>query len=249
MNIIKTGVAIAVVVGAISGCDQSTSDLSRASDKPESELAMQSYALGQYSGGILKMILETGIEIDFQYFNAGLYDLIEGSQVMTQGEIQTALTDLQNNSQEAQQAKIKAVMEENLKASEASLATNANLEGVVVTDSGLQYKVIKAGDGVIPLATDTVKVHYEGRLFDGTVFDSSIARGEPATFQIGGVIDGWTEALQLMPVGSKWQLFIPPNLAYGESGTRGPIGPNMALVFDVELLDIEKEEEQAAAPE
>ena len=244
MNIIKTGIAIAIVVGAISGCDQSTSDLSRASDKPESELAMQSYALGHNMGGSLKA---AGIEIDSAYFNAGFYDAAEGSQLMSQEEIQTALMNLQKATQEAQQAKMMAKLEDNLKASEANLAANAEQEGIVVTESGLQYKVITAGDGTMPTATDSVTVHYEGRLFDGTVFDSSIARGEPVTFPVGGVIPGWTEALQLMPVGSKWQLFIPSNLAYGESGAGGQIEPNMALVFDVELLAIAEDEEATAA--
>ena len=244
MNIVKTVIATAIVIGAISGCEQSISDLSRASDKPESELAMQSYALGHNMGGSLKA---AGIEIDSAYFNAGFYDAAEGSQLMNQEEIQTALMNLQKATQEAQQAKMMAKLEDNLKASEANLAANAEQEGIVVTESGLQYKVITAGDGAMPTATDSVTVHYEGRLFDGTVFDSSIARGEPVTFPVGGVIPGWTEALQLMPVGSKWQLFIPSNLAYGESGAGGQIEPNMALVFDVALLAIAEDEQAAAA--
>ena len=108
-----------------------------------------------------------------------------------------------------------------------------------MTESGLQYKILTAGEGAMPAADDTVTVHYEGRLFDGTVFDSSLERGEPATFPVGGVIAGWTEALQLMPVGSKWQLFIPADLAYGENGAGNVIQPNSALVFDVELLAIQ----------
>ncbi len=239
MNIIKAVIATAIVTGTITGCDQSTSGLPRASDKPESELTMQSYALGHNMGGSLKA---AGIEIDSAYFNAGFYDAADGTQLMSQEEIQTALMNLQQATQEAQQAKMTEVIEGNLKASEDSLAANAELEGMVVTESGLQYKVITAGDGAQPKATDSVTVHYEGRLFDGTVFDSSIARGEPVTFAVGGVIPGWTEALQLMPVGSKWQLFIPSSLAYGESGAGGQIEPNMALVFDVELIEIVSEE-------
>ena len=163
MNIVKTGIASAIVIGAISGCQQSTSDLSRASDKPESELAMRSYALGHNMGGSLKA---AGIEIDSAYFNAGFYDAAEGSQLMSQEEIQTALMNLQKATQEAQQAKMMAKLEDNLKASEANLAVNAEQEGIVVTESGLQYKVITAGDGTMPTATDSVTVHYEGRLFD-----------------------------------------------------------------------------------
>ena len=129
----------------------------------------------------------------------------------------------------------------NLKAGEDFLAANAKKEGVKTTASGLQYKVIKSGSGPSPKPTDTVKVHYNGTLIDGTVFDSSIRRGSPATFPVNGVIPGWTEALQLMKVGDKWQLFIPAKLAYGEQGP-GPIGPNATLIFDVELLGIEKPE-------
>ena len=121
------------------------------------------------------------------------------------------------------------------------LADNLKLEGVKVTKSGLQYKVIQSGKGPMPKAEDTVRVHYEGKHVDGSVFDSSIARGQPAEFHVGGVIAGWTEALQLMHVGDKWQLFVPPNLAYREQGTPGgPIGPNEVLVFEVELLEIKQ---------
>jgi len=120
------------------------------------------------------------------------------------------------------------------------LAQNAKKDGVVTTASGLQYKVIKSGTGESPKATDTVKVHYEGRLTDGTVFDSSIQRGQPAAFPVNAVIPGWTEALQLMKVGDKWQLYIPAKLAYGDQSPTPTIPPNSVLVFDVELLGIEK---------
>ena len=129
----------------------------------------------------------------------------------------------------------------NQQASEAFLAANAEKDGVVVLDSGLQYKVLEAGEGAKPAADDTVEVHYRGTLIDGTEFDSSYARGESITFPVGGVIAGWTEALQLMPVGSKWELYIPSDLAYGPGGTQGVIGPNQALVFEVELLGIEED--------
>jgi FKBP-type peptidyl-prolyl cis-trans isomerase FklB len=123
-------------------------------------------------------------------------------------------------------------------AGEAYLAENAKREGVTVTASGLQYEIITEGSGARPGRNDTVRTHYHGTLIDGTVFDSSVQRGEPAEFPVGGVIAGWTEALQLMPVGSKWRLHIPYQLAYGERGAGGAIGPYSALVFDVELLDI-----------
>lgn len=118
------------------------------------------------------------------------------------------------------------------------LSENKAKEGVVVLPSGLQYKILKDGDGTQPKASDTVKCHYEGRLIDGTVFDSSIRRGEPAEFPVGGVIQGWVEALQLMKVGSKWQLYIPSELAYGSHGAGQAIGPDETLIFDVELLAI-----------
>ena len=123
-------------------------------------------------------------------------------------------------------------------AGEQFLNDNKSKEGVVTLESGLQYKVISTGNGAIPKSSDTVKCHYEGRLINGAVFDSSIRRGEPAEFQVNGVIAGWVEALQLMPVGSKWQLYIPSDLAYGPHGAGQAIGPNETLIFDIELLDI-----------
>ena len=129
----------------------------------------------------------------------------------------------------------------NTEKGEAFLAENAKKEGVKVTASGLQYKVLKEGNGKSPKATDNVQVHYKGTLLDGTEFDSSFKRNKPAQFPVGGVIKGWQEALPLMPVGSKWQLFIPSELAYGERGAgRGSIGPNVALIFDVELISIDE---------
>lgn len=138
----------------------------------------------------------------------------------------------------------KASMETNMSsqaaAGEAFLAANAKKEGVKTTASGLQYKVLKSGTGESPKLTDTVKVHYQGTLIDGTIFDSSIQRGQPISFPVSGVIPGWIEALQLMKVGDKWQLFIPANLAYGENSPTPAIPPNSVLIFDVELLGIEK---------
>src|SRR5215217_7562921 len=126
----------------------------------------------------------------------------------------------------------------NLKAGEDFLETNKQREGVHTTSTGLQYEVLTEGSGPKPKATDKVKCHYHGTLIDGTVFDSSVQRGQPATFPLNMVIKGWTEALQLMSVGSKWRLFLPPQLAYGERQTGSVIGPNSTLIFDVELLDI-----------
>lgn len=151
---------------------------------------------------------------------------------------------LQKELQEKRQAKMKIQGEKNMKEGEAFLAANAKKEGVKTLPSGLQYKVITEGKGKSPSATDTVSVQYTGKLIDGTVFDSSYKRGQPATFAVNGVIKGWTEALQLMKEGSKWELYVPANLAYGETGTiGGPIGPNAMLVFEVELLSIKPQAE------
>ena len=149
-----------------------------------------------------------------------------------------AFTAYQKELETQYEAKAKAEGEKNLKAGEAFLAENGKKEGVVTLPSGLQYKVIAAGAGKKPTAKDTVSVHYRGTLIDGKEFDSSIGRGEPATFPVSGVIPGWTEALQLMQEGAKWQVFVPAKLAYGERGAGPMIGPNSTLIFDVELIKI-----------
>ena len=141
---------------------------------------------------------------------------------------------LQKYTQKAMMAKA----EKALKAGEEFLAANAKKDGIKTTESGLQYKIEKEGTGAIPADTSVVRVHYKGTLIDGTEFDSSYKRGEPTEFPVNRVIKGWTEALQLMPVGSKWTLYIPSNLAYGPQGARGAIGPNETLIFEVELIDI-----------
>lgn len=154
--------------------------------------------------------------------------------VLTPDDINGALKSIQEEiqSKRAENAKNLA------KLGEEFLAENAKKEGVVTTESGLQYKVLESGDGEKPTATSTVRTHYRGTLIDGAEFDSSYKRGEPAEFPVNGVIAGWTEALQLMPVGSKWELYIPYQLAYGEQGAGGAIGPYQALIFEIELLEI-----------
>jgi FKBP-type peptidyl-prolyl cis-trans isomerase FklB len=162
---------------------------------------------------------------------------------MTDEEVKTAISGLQKDLQAKQQERAKVQGEKNKKEGEAFLAQNKTKAGVKTLPSGLQYKVITEGKGKTPKANDTVTVQYKGTLIDGTEFDSSYKRGQPATFPVNGVIKGWTEALQLMKEGSKWQLFIPADLAYGASGTPGgPIGPNAVLIFDVELVSIKAEE-------
>ena len=158
--------------------------------------------------------------------------------------------EVQNDLRKKQQEKMQVMGEANKKEGEAFLATNKAKQGVVTLPSGLQYKILKEGTGPKPTATDSVVCNYRGTLINGTEFDSSYKRGQPATFPVVGVIKGWTEALQLMPVGSKWQLVIPSSLAYGERGAGGDIGPNATLIFEVELMSIQEKPkaEPAAAP-
>lgn len=195
-----------------------------------------SYMVGMDVGRNLAQIKD---EIDVKVLMRGLEDVMAGRK--------TALTDEQANEvkqsfmqrlQAKAQEDRQAAAEKNRKEGEAFLAANAKKPGVKTTESGLQYQVITQGEGKKPAATDKVRVHYVGTLIDGTKFDSSIDRGQPAEFALNGVIKGWTEALQLMPVGSKYKLFVPSELGYGEQGTPGPIGPNSTLIFEVELLEI-----------
>ena len=196
-----------------------------------------SYAIGTEIGANLK---KQGVDIDSKAFAAGLADAQAGKLQLTDAEIKDALNTARTQLIAKQQAKQQADAAANGKAGDAFLAANAKKEGVKTTASGLEYKVLKSGTGKTPGPKDTVKVNYQGTLIDGTVFDSSIARGEPVTFQVDGVIPGWTEALQLMKEGDKYQLVIPPKLAYGTAGAGDKIGPNAVLIFEVELIDIEK---------
>lgn len=223
------------IMFTLAGCNNEEKGLPRADAIPETDIQKQSYTLGHNFGSGLKA---AEIEIDPAFLNAGLYDAQEGAQRLAQDEMQTTMLAIQQSAQEKMIAKQQAEMSANKEASMAYLEKNKSEEGVTTTDSGLQYKVITEGDGDKPEASDVVTVHYEGRLIDGTVFDSSLQRGEPATFPLNGVIPGWTEALQLMKVGSKYQLTIPPELGYGERGAGPKIKPNSTLIFDVELLSI-----------
>jgi FKBP-type peptidyl-prolyl cis-trans isomerase len=197
-----------------------------------------SYAIGMNIGKNLK---RDSVEVDPAVLLRGLKDALAGNKLLlTDEEAKAALTALQAEVRRKEEAKTKAAAVENKKTGEAFLAANKTKEGVVTLPSGLQYKIIKEGTGPKPTAEDTVLCHYRGALVDNTEFDSSYKRGEPLKIPVGGVIKGWTEAIELMPVGSKWQLYIPSDLAYGERGAPGsPIGPNSTLVFDVELIGIE----------
>jgi FKBP-type peptidyl-prolyl cis-trans isomerase FklB len=202
----------------------------------ETAKAKLSYALGMDLG---KQLREKKVEVDPAVFGRGLADALSGNtMLLTDEEARALVTALQDEMQRRQFAQIAQRAEQNKKDGEVFLAANKGKEGVVTLESGLQYKVLKAGAGRKPTADDTVTCHYRGTLIDGTEFDSSYSRGDPPAFQVKGVIKGWSEALQLMTVGSKWQLFVPPELAYGSRGAGNRISPNATLVFDVELVAI-----------
>ena len=194
--------------------------------------AQASYGIGTQMGEQLKSVFE-GVQRDAAL--AGIQDAFDGNPFQVSSEdINTAFGEIQKRIEATQIA----AAGEHAAAGEAFLAENAKRDEVQVTASGLQYEIITEGTGDIPSATSTVSTHYAGTLIDGTEFDSSYKRNAPAEFPVNGVIAGWTEALQLMPVGSKWKLYIPYQLAYGERGAGGAIGPYQALIFDIELLAI-----------
>ncbi len=193
------------------------------------------YAIGVQIGNNLK---NQGItDVDSKAVGQAIEDVLGDKTLkMSQQDMQAALNAYQQEMAKKQQAKA----ETEKKKGDAFRAKNAKRKGVKTTQSGIQYEIIKAGNGDKPAAADTVTVHYHGTLIDGTVFDSSVKRGQPATFPLNGVIKGWQEIVQMMPVGSKWKVVIPPELAYGERGAGGSIGPNATLIFDIELLSIKK---------
>ncbi|HEY5999397.1 MAG TPA: FKBP-type peptidyl-prolyl cis-trans isomerase [bacterium] len=180
-----------------------------------------------------------GLDLDLDALIRALRDVYGGGKLlMSEDELRTTMNAYQTELMQKQIQATKVAAEKNKAAGDAYLAANKAKKGVVTLPSGLQYKVLKAGEGRKPNAEDLVEVHYRGRLIDGTEFDSSYAKGQPAVFKVSGVIPGWTEALELMPVGSTWQLVVPPQLGYGERGAGRDIGPNATLLFDVELLAI-----------
>jgi FKBP-type peptidyl-prolyl cis-trans isomerase FklB len=202
-----------------------------------------SYAIGLDLGNKLK---GQSIDVDTSLLMRGMNDGISGAKpAMTDEEMRASLTALSTQIRARQTAMLKQMAEKNKSEGDAFLAQNKTREGVVALPSGLQYKILKAGDGPKPAASDSVVCNYKGTLIDGKEFDSSYKRGQPATFPVGGVIKGWTEALQLMPVGSKWQLFIPSDLAYGERGAGADIQPDSTLIFEVELLSIQAKDQGA----
>lgn len=220
----------------------STAPKTSTATKPQGALTTQkekfSYALGMDLGNGLK---KQSVEVDVDRMAQGLRDALAGTKMqMTDDEARAVLMETQNEMRKKQQEKMQVTAEANKKEGDTFLAANKSKDGVVTTPSGLQYKVLTMGTGPKPTATDTVSCNYKGTLIDGKEFDSSAKHGgQPISFPVNGVIKGWTEALQLMPVGSKFELFIPSNLAYGERGAGADIGPNATLVFEVELVSIQ----------
>jgi len=203
-----------------------------------------SYAIGMKMGANFK---KQAVPVDANIMARGIKDALAGGKtLLTDDEAQAAIMDVQKQMQAKMQEKAKEAGDANKKEGEAFLAANKGKEGVVALPSGLQYKIEKAGTGPKPTANDSVVCNYRGTLIDGKEFDSSYKRGQPAIFPVTGVIKGWTEALQLMPVGSKWQLFIPSDLAYGDRGAGADIGPGATLVFEVELMSIEDKSKDKA---
>ncbi|HRX77519.1 MAG: FKBP-type peptidyl-prolyl cis-trans isomerase [Planctomycetaceae bacterium] len=200
-------------------------------------LDQASYGIGINIGQNLKA---DGLEINVDALAQGIKDVLANVKPrLDQAQIAAALQAFQQEMEAKSAERGKLIGEKNMREGKAFLATNKTKQGVVTLPSGLQYAVLQQGNGPSPKVTDTVRTHYHGTLLDGTVFDSSVERNEPATFPVGRVIRGWTEALQLMQVGSKWRLFVPSELAYGPQGAGADIGPHAVLVFDVELLGIE----------
>ena len=208
----------------------------------DSEDKKAAYSLGYRTGEQMQGRMD-GIDLDsfLAGMRAGALGEEQVKALMAAEDMDAAITAFQQKKMEEEQAEMAREADENLAAGAAYRSTHAEQEGVTVTESGLQYEVLAKGDGASPSAEDTVVAHYHGTLIDGTVFDSSVDRGEPATFPLNRVIQGWQEALPMMKIGDKWRIVLPPHLAYGEQGAGGVIGPNATLVFEVELKDIVKE--------
>ncbi len=244
--------ALVSVLG-LQACNQQSSTGDAAAPAAPAEVALEtteqrlSYGIAY---GLGQRMAADGVPMDVDAFSAGLRDAVAGAQPrMTQEEIAAEMQAYQEKAVAEQQATQAALAEANAAAAATFLQENGAREGVVTTESGLQYEILEAGEGAKPGPEDTVEVHYRGTLIDGTEFDSSYSRGETVSFGVGQVIAGWTEALQLMPVGSKWKLAIPPELGYGAGGAGQMIGPNAALLFEVELISIPSQAAEEAPAE
>jgi FKBP-type peptidyl-prolyl cis-trans isomerase len=242
--------AICVSLLALAGCKESKAPAEGAASASgdaafTTDEQRMGYGLGASMG---RQFRNDKLQVDAEALARGVREGYSTDKLaMSDDEIRASMQQLQKSHTERMQTEQNQLSEKNRAEGEAFLKQNGTKEGVVTTESGLQYKIVSAGTGPKPTKDDTVKVHYRGTLIDGTEFDSSYKRGEPVTFPVGGVIPGWVEALQLMPVGSKWELYIPSELAYGPGGAGGQIGPNAVLQFEVELLSIEAPEQSPAA--
>jgi FKBP-type peptidyl-prolyl cis-trans isomerase len=243
------GVIAVFVAGVVTARARATAAPNSAPPKLESERDKLSYGMGV---AMARTFQRQGADIDVDVVARGLRDAIQGKKLLVaEEELRAALGGLQGDLKQ-KYARARSAADANRKEAEAFLASNARKDGVVTLPSGLQYRIIKAGHGKKPTDADDVQCHYRGALVDGTEFDSSYERGRPATFKLASVIPGLREALRLMPVGSRWQLVVPPQLAYGERGVRGEkgtpgkIGPNATLLFDLDLLAINAGEQTTA---
>ncbi|TMP30290.1 FKBP-type peptidyl-prolyl cis-trans isomerase [Pseudoalteromonas rubra] len=243
---------VAAAVLALTACNQKAEEKTAKVEevKLETEVQQQAYGIGASVGNFLQKDMadkkELGIELDQALIMRGFKDALDGNAKLDEAKIREVLTALDSSVREKQTAKAQADAEKNKVEGAEYLAENAKKDGVTVTESGLQYEVLSEGEGKKPVATDIVKVHYKGTLLDGSEFDSSYSRNQPATFPLNQVIAGWTEGLQLMAVGSKYKFTIPSELGYGERNL-GKIPANSTLVFEVELLEIQEEKEHGHA--
>ncbi len=213
-----------------------TNDTDSAPETSDEFTRQVGYCLGLNIG---RQLRSDNIEPDFGGLVAGLRDaLTDAEPELSDEQISAVMNRFQNELREKVDNQMAEAAADNLAKGQAFLAENRSKDGIIETPSGLQYRVVEEGKGASPVGSDTVRCHYEGTLIDGTVFDSSYKRGAPAEFPVGGVISGWTEALQMMNVGGKWEVFLPADIAYGARGAGGAIGPNETLIFTIELLDI-----------
>lgn len=235
------GAAVAALL-VTAGCNKEAAAPAASADiKLDSVEQKVTYIVGY---NMARQAQANGLEFEKDVMAAAIQDVLDDKEPrIAETDQQQIMMSFQEQQQSQREQEHKVAAEANLKEAQAFLENNAKKEGVKVTESGLQYEVLQAApeDAASPKEDDVVQVHYHGTLTDGTVFDSSVERGQPVSFPVKGVIDGWVEALQLMKVGDKFKLYIPPELGYGEGGTSGKIGPNAALIFDVELLEINPE--------
>ena len=233
MRYVWTVVIIAILAARVQAADKPADKVKLDTDEQKI-----SYIIGMNMATQLKNV---PVEIDIDLLTHGIHDTMKGNNpLITQAEAQQFMAAYMNTLRAKQEAKLKVEATKGVATGKKFLAENSKAKGVITTKSGLQYRVIKQGKGPKPAKTDKVKVHYTGKLLNGTIFDSSVQRKKPATFGVTQVIPGWVEGLQLMPVGSKYEFFIPSDLAYGASGRPPTIPPNSMLIFEVELLEIVK---------